>query len=70
MYSPFDLNIRAIIRESVDYIIKTLDIHTNIDCTDDKQVDSNDKSTLDFIVVNVPTILESGDYSILVVEEP
>jgi hypothetical protein len=49
MYSLFNLDIRAVIRESADRIIKTL----NIDRTDDEQVDSDDVLTLDFIVVNV-----------------
>src|SRR5437016_1610011 len=31
MYSPFDLDIRAVIRESVDYIIETLDITDHVD---------------------------------------
>jgi hypothetical protein len=59
MYSLFDLNIRAIIRELVDYIIETLNVYT-----DNKQLDSNNELTLDFIKVKVPTLLESGDYSI------
>ena len=63
MYSPFDLNIRVVIQESADYIIKTLDI------TDDNgQADSDIKLTLDTIVVKVPTLpAESGDCN---VEEP
>jgi hypothetical protein len=63
MYSPFNLNIRAVIRESVDRIIKTL----NTDRTDNERVDSDDTSTLDFIVVNVPALPESCDHG---AEEP
>jgi hypothetical protein len=58
MYSLFDLDIRAVIRESVDYIIETLDV-----CTDNEQLDSDNESTLDFIKVKVPALPESGDYS-------
>ena len=65
MYSPFDLNIRAVIQESADHIIKTLNI---VDHVDNEQVDSNIEPTLDTIVVKVPTLpAESGDYN---VEEP
>lgn len=58
MYSPFDLDIRAVIRESADRIIETLDVRT-----DDKQLGSDNKSTLDFIKVKVPASLESGNPS-------
>ena len=62
MYSLFDLNVRVVIRELVDCIIKTL--KATIDYIDNKQVDSNNKLTLDFIVVKVPTILvESSNNS-------
>ena len=61
MYSPFELNIRAVIQELVDYIIKTLNIIDH----DNKQVDSDIKLTLDTIVVKVPTLLaESGDHNV------
>jgi hypothetical protein len=59
MYSLFNLDIRAVIRELVDCIIETLNVYI-----DDEQLDSNNESTLDFIKVKVPTLLESGDYSI------
>jgi hypothetical protein len=58
MYSPFDLDIGAVIRESADRIIETL----NTDRTDDGRVDSDDASTLDFIVVDVPALPESCDH--------
>jgi hypothetical protein len=61
MYSLFNLNIRAVIRESADRIIKTLDIQAGTDRTDDEQVDSDDESTLDFIEVEVPASPESRD---------
>jgi hypothetical protein len=67
MYSLFNLNIRAIIRELADRIIKTLNIQAAIDRTDNKQVDSNNVLTLDFIVVNVPALLESCNHG---AEEP
>ena len=57
MYSLFELDIGAVIQESTDYIIKTLDITDRID---DKRVDSDVKSTLDFIEVKVPTLLEAS----------
>jgi hypothetical protein len=59
MYSPFDLNIRAVIYKSADCIIETLDIHT-----DNEQVDSDNELTLDFIKVEVPASLESGDHGV------
>ena len=66
MYSPFDLNVRAVIWESVDHIIKTL----NITDYDNKQADSDIKLTLDTIVVKVPALLtESADHD-HDVEEP
>ena len=65
MYSPFDLNIRVVIQELADHIIKTLNI---IDHVDNEQVDSDVELILDTIVVKVPTLLaESGDCD---VEEP
>jgi hypothetical protein len=67
MYSLFNLNIGAVIRELVDRIIETLNIQAGIDRIDDKQVDSDDESTLDFIEVKVPASLESRDNG---VEEP
>jgi hypothetical protein len=63
MYSPFDLDIGAVIRESADRIIETLDT----DRTDDERVDSDDASTLDFIVVDMPALPESCDHG---AEEP
>jgi len=57
MYSLFELNIGAVIRELADCIIKTLDITDRID---NEQVDSDVKSTLDFIEVKVPTLLEAS----------
>jgi hypothetical protein len=63
MYSPFNLDIGAVIRESADRIIKTLDTNR----TDDERVDSDDASTLDFIVVDVPALPESCDHG---AEEP
>src|SRR6266536_4460747 len=57
MYSLFELDIGAVIRESADRIIKTLDI---TDCTDDEQVDSDVESTLDFIEVEVPASPEAS----------
>ena len=58
-YSPFDLDIRAVIQESADCIIETLDITDH----NDEQVDSDVESTLDTIVVEVPALLaESGDH--------
>ena len=66
MYSPFDLDIGAVIRESADRIIETLDIQTATDGTDDERVDSDNESTLDVIVVEVPALLE-GDHG---AEEP
>jgi hypothetical protein len=53
MYSLFDLDIGAVIRESADRIIETLDIQAGTDRTDDERVDTNDESTLDFIEVEV-----------------
>jgi hypothetical protein len=53
MYSLFDLDIGAVIRESADCIIKTLNIEAVTNRTEDKRVDSNDVLTLDFIVVDV-----------------
>ncbi len=65
IYSLFDLDIGAVIRESADRIIKTLNI---ADRVDDKRADSDVESTLDTIVVKVPASLaESGDRDI---EEP
>jgi hypothetical protein len=53
MYSLFDLDIGAVIRESADRIIETLNIQAGTDRTDDERVDSDDESTLDFIEVEV-----------------
>jgi chromosome condensin MukBEF complex kleisin-like MukF subunit len=64
MYSLFDLDIGAVIRESADCILETLDITDRID---DEQVNSNEESTLDFIVVDMPALLESCNHG---TEEP
>jgi hypothetical protein len=61
MYSLFDLNIGAVIRESADRIIETLDIQAGTDRTDNERVDTNNESTLDFIEVEVPASPESRD---------
>jgi hypothetical protein len=53
MYSLFNLDIRAVIRESADRIIETLNIQAGTDRTDNKRVDTNNESTLDFIEVKV-----------------
>ena len=64
-YSLFNLNIGAVIRESADRIIKTLNITDHVE---DKRADSDVKLTLDTIVVKVPASpAESGDRNI---EEP
>jgi hypothetical protein len=63
MYSLFNLNIRAVIYKLADRIIETLNIQAGTDRIDDKQVDSNDELTLDFIEVKVPALLESRNNS-------
>ena len=63
-YSLFDLNIRAVIRESADRIIKTLNITDRVDNKRaDSQADSDVELTLDTIVVKVPASPESGNYN-------
>ena len=56
IYSLFELDIGAVIRESADRIIETLDI---TDRADDDLVSDN-KSTLDYIIVEVPASLEAS----------